>query len=193
MRASDFPRVADFEPVISVLELLPGRLVDTLLEQTVLVTQTVAPSRKVEGGDGVQKTRRQATQTAVAETGIAFDAHDVFQRVTERAKRLRVLAGETHVTDGVRQRAPLQVLHGKVVRLLRVLLVEVRVRVVPSLHQPFANALSGGLVHFRHAKLNRKRARGLRRVVLHVLLDRLGRLTDVGGDGANRRLVRRSY
>jgi hypothetical protein len=53
--------------------------------------------------------------------------------VAELLHGLRICPGDAEVADGVGERAALQVLHGQVVRLLRIRLVEMQVRLVPSL------------------------------------------------------------
>lgn len=54
--------------------------------------------------------------------------------VAELLHGLRIGPGDAEVADGVGERAALQVLHGQVVRLLRIRLVEMQVRLVPSLY-----------------------------------------------------------
>lgn len=55
--------------------------------------------------------------------------------VAELLHGLRIGPGDAEVADGVGERAALQVLHGQVVRLLRIRLVEMQVRLVPSLYR----------------------------------------------------------
>ena len=57
LRSRDFPRVASDQPVVREFALLPGRLIDALLEQTILVSHAVAPRRQGQSRDGIQKAR----------------------------------------------------------------------------------------------------------------------------------------
>ena len=67
----NFPRIAKVEPVIRVLNLQMERpeasylpaVLDVLLKNTIIVTNTITPSRKSHGGEGVQKAGGKTAQT----------------------------------------------------------------------------------------------------------------------------------
>ena len=145
--ALHLPRIAHLEPVVGVLHLLASLGVNGLLEETILVAETVAPRGKVEGGDGVEEARGEAAETTVTEAHVALDARAVLEGIAEGAERVGVLADETEVADGVGERTALEVLHGDVVRLLGVLLMEVLVGSVPVLDELLADGLGGRAVH----------------------------------------------
>ena len=169
--ALHLPRVTHLEPVVGVLHLLARLRVDALLEKAVLVAQAVAPGGQVQRGDGVQEARGEAPEAAVTEAHVLLDGGAGLEVVPQRAERVRVLAGQTQVADGVGERAALQVLHRDVVRLLGVRRVEVRVGGVPVLHELLAHGLRGRTVHVVRLELERHRA--------HLA----GLVHDVGRDG----------
>ena len=67
----NFPRIAKVEPVLRVLNLQMERpeasylpaVLDVLLKNTIIVTNTITPSRKSHGGEGVQKAGGKTAQT----------------------------------------------------------------------------------------------------------------------------------
>ena len=61
-RTADFPGVAVFAPGIRTLDLTA--VADLLTEQAVLVVQTVADGRQVQGSQGVDEAGSQTTQTS---------------------------------------------------------------------------------------------------------------------------------
>ena len=65
------------------------RVVPYLTEHAVLVADAVTPSGQVEGGHGVEEARRQATQAAVAQSGIAL----------QLCQRLQVVAADVVTRD----------------------------------------------------------------------------------------------
>ena len=69
-RTPQFPRVAAAQPVVRFLHLIP--VLDDLAEDPVVVTDPVTERGQFQRRHGIQETRRQTTQTAVAESGIDF-------------------------------------------------------------------------------------------------------------------------
>lgn len=65
----ELPRV-EVEPVVWDLDLVT--VDDLLLEDTVSVTQTVAPRGVVERGETVQEAGSQTAQTTVAQSGVVL-------------------------------------------------------------------------------------------------------------------------
>ena len=67
----NLPRIAKVEPVIGVLNLQMERsevsylpaVLDVLLKNTIIVTNTITPSRKTHGGERVQKAGGKTAQT----------------------------------------------------------------------------------------------------------------------------------
>mmetsp|Transcript_12733 Transcript_12733/g.53542 ORF Transcript_12733/g.53542 Transcript_12733/m.53542 type:complete len:680 (+) Transcript_12733:784-2823(+) len=165
--ALDLPGVPEGEPVVGALVL--EAVGDELLEHAVLVADAVAPRGQVERRHRIEEARGQAAQAAVAQRGVVLLLDDGLQVVAELRERLLVLRLEAEVRDDVEQRAAHQELHRKVVHALRVRGVEVRLRVVPALHQAVAHAVRDRLV--RLAVVELVPAAGHR--VLHVVDDRL--------------------
>lgn len=66
----------EIEPVVGHFDLVA--VDDLLLEDTIPVSQTIAPGGVVERGKTVQETGSQTSKTAVTESGIALDANDIF-------------------------------------------------------------------------------------------------------------------
>ena len=184
--ALHLPRVANLEPVVGVLLLDP--VLDGLLEEAVLVPEAVAPRREVERRDGVEEARGEAAETAVAEAHVALDARGVLEGVAEGAEGVGVLAGEAEVTNRVGERAALEVLHGDVVRLLGVLVVEVAVGGVPVFHELLLDGLGGGAVHGRDVEGEGHDA-GLHGLSREVVGDGLGGLGRDGRGGRGGSLV----
>ena len=80
----DFPRVAVFEPVVRIFNLIA--VFDFLLEHTVLVADSVAVSRVIQSCKRIQETSRQSTETTITQSGVrlfVFDKIDVDVHVIE--------------------------------------------------------------------------------------------------------------
>ncbi len=71
IQAANGPRVAELCPVIGGFHLT-AFFVKGLLEQAVLVSETITGQRYVDGDGGVQEARSQAAQAAIAE-GVILD------------------------------------------------------------------------------------------------------------------------
>ena len=76
--APNAPRVALALPVVGGLRL--EAILDTLLEQSVLVAYSVAVKRKAERRSAVQEARCKSAQTAVAERRILYLLELVYTR-----------------------------------------------------------------------------------------------------------------
>jgi hypothetical protein len=76
----ELPRV-EVQPVVRDLDLVA--VDDLLLEDAVAVAQAVAPSGEVQRGQGVQETRSQATEAAVAQRGVVLLLDDILDPETE--------------------------------------------------------------------------------------------------------------
>mmetsp|Transcript_54176 Transcript_54176/g.137641 ORF Transcript_54176/g.137641 Transcript_54176/m.137641 type:complete len:385 (+) Transcript_54176:1553-2707(+) len=119
------------KPIVRHLNL--ATIHDLLLEETVVVADSVAPKRQILRRARVQEASRQATQATVAERRVRliviellqFEAQ-VLQRGLEVVLDVKVRQGVLHVTAN-------QVFRRQVVATLRVLFIKVRIRVVQRL------------------------------------------------------------
>ena len=81
LRAHDLPRVAKAKPLVGDLHL--PAVTNRLVEDAELVADAVANRRNVEGRERVHVARREAAQSAVAETGLFFLLEKAGQILTE--------------------------------------------------------------------------------------------------------------
>src|SRR6516164_7519208 len=70
LRALEFPRVTERQPLFGVL-LLPA-IYNDLLEQTMIITDPIAAGRDAETRHALQETRRQAPEAAIAQRRVGF-------------------------------------------------------------------------------------------------------------------------
>ncbi len=80
--SADLPGEATLEPGIGMLDL--PTVFKGLTKHAVVVSQTVAIRRIVEGGQRIQKTGRQSAETTVAETRIGFLVQNGIQIESEQ-------------------------------------------------------------------------------------------------------------
>src|ERR1051326_1919535 len=66
----DLPGTPFSQPVFRLLLLVP--VVYLLLEEPILVINSVTIGRHIRGGKGIEETGRQASQSAIPQRGIAF-------------------------------------------------------------------------------------------------------------------------
>lgn len=83
----ELPRV-EVQPVVRDLYLIP--VDDLLLEDTVSISQTVAPGGVIQGGQGVQETRSQATQPTIAQGRIMLLLNDILDAETQILEALYI-------------------------------------------------------------------------------------------------------
>lgn len=102
--ARELPRV-EVEPVVRHLNLVT--IDDLLLENTVSVTQTISPSRVVQGRKAVEKTSSKPPETTVTQSSIMLLLNDVLDAETElinpsynilsvQIVKIRPCLGQTH-------------------------------------------------------------------------------------------------
>ena len=71
----------EVEPIVGNLDLIP--IHNLLLEDTVSVSQSIAPSWVVEGSHAVQEAGCETTKTSVAERGVVLLGDDIFDSEAE--------------------------------------------------------------------------------------------------------------
>lgn len=79
------PRI-EVKPVIGHLDLVT--IHNFLLEDSISVSQPVTPSWVVEGGERVQETGSQSTQTTISKSSIVLLIDDVLDAETKLGKTL---------------------------------------------------------------------------------------------------------
>src|SRR5262245_36314143 len=77
VRTWDFPRIRTAEPVIRLFDLVP--VLQLLPEDAEIVAQAVPNRRNLERGQGVDTTRREPTEAAVAEPRVRLLFNQVRQ------------------------------------------------------------------------------------------------------------------
>lgn len=138
IETGDLPRAFTVEPRVGRFQLLAG-VAQQLLEDTVLVAQTVAPAWQVEGSHTVDVAGCQSTETAVTKTGIALLVEQVLEIETQLASRLLVGVTHAQVEDGVVERPAQQPLDREVVDSLGAPGSVVPSGLVPSLDELVAD------------------------------------------------------
>jgi len=141
---ADLPRIALVQPVVRKLSLLT--VDDGLLEHTELVTDTITPSRIVEGGERVQEASGKTAKTTITKSRILLLVIEVLKLGTKSVESLGEVAGEAHVADGITKVTTHQVLDGEVVHTLETVISEVLLSIIPELNKPITNTVGGGLV-----------------------------------------------
>ena len=131
-RPSQFKRISVFQPVIGYFDL--EAVPDLLFKHAVMVPDTTAVSRIAQCRQGIQKTCRQTSKSAVAERRIRFlilydiQIHTQFiQRFLNRIIRLQI-------DDIIAQRTAHQKLHGHIVYHFGVLFFILFLGLHPVIH-----------------------------------------------------------
>ena len=91
----------------AILDPVPTILIDQLLENPVIVTQSVTPDGQVERGSRVEVTSGQTAQASVTQTGIPLLIQEVFKVETQFAHGLGDHVFHVQVEDGVVQSSSL--------------------------------------------------------------------------------------
>jgi hypothetical protein len=130
VRAGQLPWVGVYEPWVRRLELGPVGS-DELLEDTVLVPETVTPYGELLRSAAVKVACGEPAQTAVAEPSISLLGDDVLEVETERLQAVIEFGLETEVEEGVVECTAHEELEREVVGTLRLLLVVVKLGLVP--------------------------------------------------------------
>ena len=138
LRTDDFPRRAVLDPRVGKFDLVA--VAEFLLEEAVLVMDAVADGGQIKGGEGIEETGGEASETAVAEGHVVFLIARFFERMAEIFESfadLVVDAGGDHV---VGEEAAHEELHGHVVDAADILLVMDR----EGFHHAFDDAALDG-------------------------------------------------
>ena len=112
----DLPWIAILEPVVRLLDL--PAVPDLLVEDSVVVSDSIAICRNLERRETVEEAGGQTTESSVAKPCIRLLVDEVLQLVAEGRKRLPDRLLESEVDDVVRHRPAHQELKREVVHPL---------------------------------------------------------------------------
>mmetsp|Transcript_3131 Transcript_3131/g.5401 ORF Transcript_3131/g.5401 Transcript_3131/m.5401 type:complete len:228 (-) Transcript_3131:258-941(-) len=174
----DFPWVSMGEPIIWHLELV-AILADLLEEHSVLVSDTVSPTRIVECCEGVHEAGCETPQAAVSETWIALFGNDIFELVTKSEQRLLKVVSNAQVHQGVLEVPTHKELQREVINALDVPLREELLGVVPRLEKPISDGIGRGLVRTKGVKVVSSTCERVLDMVDDLSLDSLWLTTEV--------------
>ena len=124
-----FPDVAILQPYIRHFHLLI--VLDLLFEQTVLIADAVAMSRKVQRSQGIQEAGGQAAQSAVAQTCVCLQLLDVVDVDAKVRKAFLDDVVDPQVHEIIGEETPDQKFHGKIIHLLLLIPLDGIFRVFP--------------------------------------------------------------
>ena len=114
----DLPWVALLEPEIWDLDL--AAIDDLLLEDTVVVSDSVAPSWQLKGGHRVEEAGSESTETSISEGGIGLLLVDLLEVVADVHESFLVLLLHVDVDEHVLHHAAHQELKREVVASLHI-------------------------------------------------------------------------
>ncbi len=144
VQPNHFPRVRAAEPVVWFF-VLPAVL-NVLLEDAVLVAQSVPHRRQVQGCHGLDEAGRQAAQAAITETRIGLLIQEFVPVDVLLAARFEHRRVEQQIRYVARERPADQELHRKVVGALGIQLVVRLLRAQPPQRKHVAKGTRDGLI-----------------------------------------------
>ncbi len=158
------------QPVVRALHLIA---VDQLLvEQPVLITDTVPVGRNLQGGDGIHEAGGQPSETAIAESGIFLLFPDLLERIAKPLDRLLHFLPQTKIDDGIAERPANQKLERQVIDPFLFLGVIGLLGFNPFFHHDIAHRKGQRLVDIGRAGAFRIPPLKADQVVDDVVLDR---------------------
>src|SRR5574337_287933 len=112
----DLPGIAVGHPVVRFFFLVPT--INGLPEQAILIVDAVPVSRYTHGGQRVQKTGRQATETAISQRGFRFAFQHVIEIDAHRTERLPARIEYSQITQVISQGLAQEEFHGEIMQTL---------------------------------------------------------------------------
>ena len=137
VRSLNLPRVSLFEPKVWDLYLLS--VTDELLENTVVIPDSIAPCRQFEGSHRVKETGSKSTETSVAEASISLLLVYVFEFVSKIIESFFVLFLHVDIDEHILESTTHQKLKRKIVDVLAILSGVICVCIIPRLNQSISN------------------------------------------------------
>ncbi len=117
---------------------------NALRKHAVFVADAIAQSGQTQARHGIEKTRRQAAQTAIAQTGIRLKIEQGVKVGTEQGAGLfhgLINVGGQH---GIGQRAAGEKLQRQVINALGTLVLRATQRLSPAIHDAVAHGMKNG-------------------------------------------------
>ena len=173
---TDLPGIAVAQPVVGGFDL--ETIVDSLVENPVLVAQAVSVGRQLQRRHRIQEAGGQPPQSPIPQPRIELHLAQLLQIVAQFVQSLVHAVVDTQVDQAVAQGAADQKFQRQVVYPLDILVVVGLLRLQPALDHPVAHrerqgdetvVLSGGIVVFGQRKLQMVDQRLLQRAHVHPL------------------------
>lgn len=161
----NLPGVTVLKPIVRDLNL--ASVFDDLSENTVLISDTVAPCRIVEGCHWVQKACGQSAQTTVSKSWIDFLIGNSFERITQILKGFFVLFFQVKIGESIGETSTDQELQRQIVNFLFAWAVEDPMAIVEA----FNESVSNGMCHSQVAVKRLEIESGSGQCVLYVVDD----------------------
>ncbi len=136
-RTRDFPRIAQLEPFIRLLDLIS--IHNALRKNPEVVTQAIADRRQVQRGHRIQKARRQPPQAAIAQSGVHFVIGELLPIQIQFTQRLAADFFHLQIHHVVAEQAANQKFEREVIDPLYLNAMMSLLRRQPALHQMVAH------------------------------------------------------
>lgn len=127
--ALNFPRVAVVQPEVRNLYLIT--ILDLLLENTVVISNTITPSRDLKGGERVDEASGKSTETTITKGGISLLLIELLEVITHVHESLLELLLHVNVDEGILESTTHKELERQIVNSLDILVLMEGLRVVP--------------------------------------------------------------
>lgn len=167
--ALNLPRVAVVQPKIGNLDLVT--ILNLLLKDAVVVSNTVAPGGDLESGERVNEARGKSTQTTVTKSGVGLKLVELLQIVAHFHESFLELLLHVNVDEGVLESTTHEELKRQIVNSLDILVLVVGLSVVPGLEESVTNGEGGSLVSTKVVEVETGASKSVLDVVHDLLLD----------------------
>ena len=134
--SGELPGIAFAQPALRQFHLLA--VFDFLAEHAVFVADTIANSRQIESGDGVEDAGGKPTQAAVAQGGIVLQFLECLQVQAELFQRINTVVSKAYIEQGVIEATTDKKFQRQVVDPLRIAAVVAPLGLHPALDESFA-------------------------------------------------------
>lgn len=111
--ALDFPGVAMVQPEVGDLNLVA--ILNNLLEDAIVVPDSVAPGRDLEGGKRVKEASCESTEASVSKGSVSLLLVELFEVVANAHEGVFELALEVGVDECILESSPHEELEGEII------------------------------------------------------------------------------
>jgi hypothetical protein len=174
----NLPWVSMVEPVIWNFDLIS--IPDDLLENTVLIPDTVAPGWDLQGGERVNEACSKSSETSITKGGIALLLVKFLKIVAQIHESISEIGLQVGVDKSILESPSHQKLEGKVVDSFAVIILVILLGIVPRFDQSISNRESGCLVSSEVVEIESSSSEGVLHMVDNLSLDGLGVVAEVG-------------